>query len=739
MIEKRTRYGVSEIIGTLTLLIIAVSVFSLVYVSVLTNLNPSSEKIVNISGTMENGNIILEHKGGESLPLETKFKIRIGNYDIFSFELNDENVTLLTSEGANGKINNFWDISEQLFYYDENFTAIDEDGPKIEVFIIDVDTNSLKLVGTLQDGFTIEGNKGGIWLFEEEETSLTAIDSSRNNNNGTLGLRIRSIFIPTLNGPQRINNSNGGIVNNSLLFDGIYDVVNVPDCWGLDISDNLTIEAWLNPNDVRTVDTIDFSEDFGYNPFIINISNNIKAIAFIEQGKGGSLKTVNITSKGDISNVNFNNYYNFEPTNNSADPNIIHISGNNYVIAYTSSNHKKGYVISVEIKNNGSITQPFNDSIEFDPNACYNPFLVKISDNMFAVTYQGSGSDGYIKTYSITNDGDIGNTETDVEIFDTDNCNQPKIINLEGENYSIVYSGKNYDGYIKTYEIKNDGMISDTEIDVFEFDTVDCYWPNIINLAQETYAIVYNDNSPTTGGQGIIKTLQINTDGVIVKAVNDSYIFETDRCLKPNISHILDDNYLISYEGSSQDGYIITLEMTLDGTINSTITNPVIFNPSKEEIGRVTQGNEPKIIRISDYVFAVSYRDQSPHPGTVLTIRVIDGIIPVHTRGIYKAGSYGLFANHTHVLAIINDEIVTESISGWGHIALTYDGINMRLYFNGSLIKTHPYSSSITLSSSNLLLGTFYKGIMDEVAIYDIALTEEQINDHMNNSPSPIT
>lgn len=70
----------------------------------------------------------------------------------------------------------------------------------------------------------------------------------------------------------------------------------------------------------------------------------------------------------------------------------------------------------------------------------------------------------------------------------------------------------------------------------------------------------------------------------------------------------------------------------------------------------------------------------------------------------------------------------------WYHLAFTYDGSNMRLYVNGALensvAKTgNVHSSSFPLSIGSYCLGTyaFFKGILDEIAIYNYARTAEEI------------
>jgi len=70
----------------------------------------------------------------------------------------------------------------------------------------------------------------------------------------------------------------------------------------------------------------------------------------------------------------------------------------------------------------------------------------------------------------------------------------------------------------------------------------------------------------------------------------------------------------------------------------------------------------------------------------------------------------------------------------WYHIAFTYDGNNMRLYVNGALENTVAKTGNIHSSAFPLAIGSytsgtalFFKGILDEFALYDYARTAEEI------------
>lgn len=91
-------YAVSEVVGGLILVLIAVAVFSVIFLYVYAPLNPEYKSSVRIEGSVSNdGDVLLEHVGGESIE---KYKIMVYNSD----------GTLLGS-----KIENNWKFGEYRY------------------------------------------------------------------------------------------------------------------------------------------------------------------------------------------------------------------------------------------------------------------------------------------------------------------------------------------------------------------------------------------------------------------------------------------------------------------------------------------------------------------------------------------------------------------------------------------------------------------------------------------------
>ncbi|MGQ0591683.1 MAG: LamG-like jellyroll fold domain-containing protein [Gammaproteobacteria bacterium] len=76
----------------------------------------------------------------------------------------------------------------------------------------------------------------------------------------------------------------------------------------------------------------------------------------------------------------------------------------------------------------------------------------------------------------------------------------------------------------------------------------------------------------------------------------------------------------------------------------------------------------------------------------------------------------------------------------WTHLAATYDGTIQRLYVNGIQVAQRPQTGPIQVSSNPLRLGgnsvwgDFFKGRIDEVRVYQRALSAAEINADLNSA-----
>ena len=108
--------------------------------------------------------------------------------------------------------------------------------------------------------------------------------------------------------------------------------------------------------------------------------------------------------------------------------------------------------------------------------------------------------------------------------------------------------------------------------------------------------------------------------------------------------------------------------------------------------------------------------------------------------------NYALAVSHNNVGAYLNigggrDNCFASwsngnpvSSNGWNHLAMTYDGRDLRVYCNGILAGLTPVNRQRSTSSGDLRIGkradnngSGFHGVMDEIRIYNRALSDEEI------------
>ena len=76
----------------------------------------------------------------------------------------------------------------------------------------------------------------------------------------------------------------------------------------------------------------------------------------------------------------------------------------------------------------------------------------------------------------------------------------------------------------------------------------------------------------------------------------------------------------------------------------------------------------------------------------------------------------------------------------WSYLAITFDGAQVRTYVNGTLVNTQALSATITARGNPMNIGAdastaqFYKGMLDDLRIYNRVLTQAQIQADMTTA-----
>ncbi|MHB8104644.1 MAG: hypothetical protein ACYDG5_03795 [Dehalococcoidales bacterium] len=408
------------------------------------------------------------------------------------------------------------------------------------------------------------------------------------------------------------------------------------------VTTNTTSIAGTAGNITAVIDTLEFDTSNGYTPDIVQVSSTVYAIAYRGSSTRGYLETVSIDANGNIGNSVIDTLI-FDDTN-CYEPSIIQIASNIFAIAYRG-NKNDGYVVTTSITASGDIGSAVIDSLDFDPANSYEPDIIQISGNIYAVTYRGSASDGYLKTMTIDVNGAIGSAAISTLKYSTD-CYTPSIIQVSGNIYALTYRGKSNIGCLSTVTIDSNGIIGGSVISALTFDSSTCYEPTIIQVTGTIYAIAYRGSN-----KGNLKTVSISANGIIGSSVIDTLLFDTATSNMPDIIQVASDTFVIAYGSSNNKGYLKTVSIASDGTIGAAPIDTLNFDTSN--------CYEPSILHISGDVFAVAYRGASG-----------DGFLK--TIGITSSTSSGVnvyqivaTAGDTSIQAYVRTGTSTATIRSW--------------------------------------------------------------------------
>jgi len=135
---KEDNQAVSEILGSLLMLVLGAIIFSIVSVILLSPSSVPVPQYVKIECEIIDENITITHQGGDALSLNIEVTFKIDNNDYIF--LIDE---LLENEY---KDDGFWNIGDQIIYHAGNLENL-----PVEIVIVDLDKNFLLFDRALQE------------------------------------------------------------------------------------------------------------------------------------------------------------------------------------------------------------------------------------------------------------------------------------------------------------------------------------------------------------------------------------------------------------------------------------------------------------------------------------------------------------------------------------------------------------------------------------------------------------
>lgn len=309
---------------------------------------------------------------------------------------------------------------------------------------------------------------------------------------------------------------------------------------------------------IALVDSLGFDVS-SLKPRITHVAGDVYAIVYSGSGQDGWARTVEIQSDGTITGL----IASFEfDTGFGAYPAIIHVSGDVYLIVYWGSGSIIGFIRTIRISDDGNTIESISAKVQIAPDLKYAEIL-HVSGDVFAYVYKVGANGGNIETRKVYSDGSIEASPEDTFAFDAYVNPQEtdlSFIHISGDVFAVVYTGAPYSGgsgWLKTVGIQTDGIITG-EIDSFEFDVDQAAFPSTIHVAGDAYIIAYMGYGGAGGNRGVYRSLEIASNGTIGNII-DTELFGSSAELYPDIIHVVGDVYVCAYRRPvTSDGWLRT-------------------------------------------------------------------------------------------------------------------------------------------------------------------------------------
>lgn len=635
LINKRTQRkteAVSEVVGTLLLIAIAISLFALLaFVSIslpsifFSNPTPSA----NIIGMVQGNGIVLEHYGGQPIPLDAEIRIMFAETPVVT--------TVGNVLDPKYKMEGAWNIAEKIFipYNDTNLPLM-----QVTITIIDKSSNSVLMRGILQEG-SQSVIPIAITLNADSITTNTANVHMNYNFYYYNGIKkVSFVYIKT-----SVYNMNSSAVWYATPWitvgsrNGTYNYV----LTGLEENTQYLFQARVQYNSslnasqkIIATGTINSFQTDSYSMGIWHFDepSGLIVIDSSHHGNNGTLFPANVTQTAQRLNQSF-----------AVHNRSLRFDGyNDYVVVNHATSLMPTSEIAIEawVKPEPntefkatSIVRKNNTVFGTQTFGCYEPDMIKISSDRYAIVSRNSVAQrGFVYTTQISPGGNISRNATtsvvDILQFEPTQCITPKIVKVEASTniYAIVYKGPNNYLYMATVQIFSNGSINKTVKARISLDsTANCNYPDINYTSGDYYAVAYSSYETYLSAAryvGRIQTVRITPAGQITPAIGfynfGSTLTPAGIMQYPDIIHVDEEYFSIVYRDSDTDGALRAVEIKNDGNI---VPDPVSYKFDVDNISDIPI----KIIHVYDKIYAILYGDKAGNiiQGAVIrTIQLTD-------------------------------------------------------------------------------------------------------------------
>ena len=290
----------------------------------------------------------------------------------------------------------------------------------------------------------------------------------------------------------------------------------------------------------------------------IKIADGIVAFTYLSSTPSpyaGEVATVAIAADGTITAAVIDV---LEFDDDTYESNIVHATGDIYVISFKEETANDAYIATVDIDSSGNIGAAIADSQQLTTGPTTAQSVIKIADGIVAIFYNATATGSRVETRSIAADGTIGAIIDGPDIWlSSGTPYYMHSFSVGGTIYACTFQDAFSDGWVYTFDISADGTITTAGVDSLEYEPT-ASWRFPRGAAGGGIACFsYSD----TNHYGQFKTVAIDSLGNVGASVIDTETFDGTFADYTYIVKITNVLYIVVWKDTNGYGQAASLRV----------------------------------------------------------------------------------------------------------------------------------------------------------------------------------
>jgi len=246
-------------------------------------------------------------------------------------------------------------------------------------------------------------------------------------------------------------------------------------------------------------------------------------------------------------------------------PALVKIDDGHYLCVY-GGNSNLGSAVILTVGSAPGYVVSAGAISNYDAVQGLEPAVVKMEDNHYLCAYRGPDDDGWAVVLNVASGSYTISANTAFE-FDTNNGLEPVLVQVDASNYLCAYRGPNDDGWSAVLRVNPAGW-GISKVASFEFDTQECAQPDLVEVQSGYYLCAYT--GPGTDGWAVI--LAVNPSSYAI-GKGTPFEFDSQNGETPALNRIDDSSYICAYTTNGNKGQAVIL-LVEQGSWNITAEEP---------------------------------------------------------------------------------------------------------------------------------------------------------------------